>query len=89
MIRRYSGSVSPKGQITLPIEMRRELNIDPKDRVDFELHDGQIVVTPRRYTIRTAGGVTPRSDFRYIEGETEQMVKDDRAVELVDKLTRS
>ena len=89
MVRRYSSSVSPKGQITLPIEIRRELDIDPKDRVDIEMDNGAIRVIPRRFTVHTAGGVAPRSDFRYVEGETERMVKDDRAVELVEKLRRS
>lgn len=34
---RYIGSVSPKGQITLPVRIRQELGIEPQDRVEIEL----------------------------------------------------
>ena len=53
MIHRYSSSVSPKGQITLPIEMRRELGIKPKDRVLIEIVDGYIQVTPETSTLES------------------------------------
>ncbi len=32
-MKEFISSVSPKGQITLPIEIRRELGIKPKDKV--------------------------------------------------------
>lgn len=34
---RYYSSVSPKGQITLPMKVRRALGIKPKDRVAIEI----------------------------------------------------
>ncbi len=39
---RYYSSVSPKGQITLPAEVRRRLGIKVRDEVAIEV-DGQIV----------------------------------------------
>ncbi len=88
MIRRYSSSVSPKGQITLPIEIRRELNIGAKDRVDIEMQDGQIRIVPRRYTVRSASGAVSRPGFQYVEGETERIAKDERALEYIKKFGR-
>ncbi|MHB8574049.1 MAG: AbrB/MazE/SpoVT family DNA-binding domain-containing protein [Dehalococcoidia bacterium] len=41
-MRTFVSSVSPKGQITLPIEVRRLLGIHPKDRVIIRL-DGEVV----------------------------------------------
>src|SRR6266704_3505732 len=41
-------SVSPKGQITIPAEMRRELGIKPKDKVALSLENGQLTVVPAR-----------------------------------------
>jgi AbrB family looped-hinge helix DNA binding protein len=41
-MRTFVSSVSPKGQITLPIEVRRLLGIHPKDRVTIRL-DGAVV----------------------------------------------
>lgn len=41
-------SVSPKGQVTLPIEIRRQLGIKPKDKVAFRLEQGKVELTPAR-----------------------------------------
>ncbi len=38
----YSSSVSPKGQITIPVEVRTLLGVKPKDRVAF-IVDGEAV----------------------------------------------
>lgn len=43
MTRMYS-SVSPKGQVTIPAEIRKLLGLKPKDRVEFEVEDGVIKV---------------------------------------------
>lgn len=42
----YTSSVSPKGQITLPAEVRRLLQIKPKDRVAIEVDDDEIKIRP-------------------------------------------
>jgi AbrB family looped-hinge helix DNA binding protein len=39
-------SVSPKGQVTLPVEIRRMLGIKPKDKVAFRLEKGKVELTP-------------------------------------------
>ena len=39
-----TGSVSPKGQVTLPAHMRQRLGIRPKDRVVFRLEGEEIKV---------------------------------------------
>ena len=44
----YRSSVSPKGQITLPIDARRRLGIRPKDRVIIEIHDDSITIRPAK-----------------------------------------
>jgi AbrB family looped-hinge helix DNA binding protein len=40
--RTFYSSVSPKGQITLPAEIRKELGIEPKDQVTIALEDGTL-----------------------------------------------
>jgi AbrB family looped-hinge helix DNA binding protein len=39
-------SVSPKGQVTLPVEIRRALGLKPKDKVAFRLVKGKVEITP-------------------------------------------
>ena len=43
MTRMYS-SVSPKGQVTIPAEIREMLGLKPKDKVEFEVENGQVKV---------------------------------------------
>lgn len=39
-------SVSPKGQITIPVEIRRMLGVKPKDKVRFTVEDGRVELKP-------------------------------------------
>ena len=45
-MREFVSSVSPKGQITLPAEVRKQLGVKPKDKVAITLEDGRLAVTP-------------------------------------------
>ncbi len=39
-------SISTKGQVTLPVGLRRKLGLKPRDRVLVELRAGSIVISP-------------------------------------------
>ena len=39
-------SVSPKGQVTIPVEIRRLLGVKPKDRVAFRVVEGHVQIHP-------------------------------------------
>jgi len=41
-------SVSSKGQVTLPLEIRKRLGIKAGDKVDFPVKDGTVTVVPVR-----------------------------------------
>ncbi len=45
-IKEFTSSVSPKGQITIPIEVRRQLGVKPKDQVILRVEGETIRVTP-------------------------------------------
>jgi AbrB family looped-hinge helix DNA binding protein len=45
-MRQHVGTVGPKGQVTLPVEVRKELGIQPSDRVVIQV-EGQTVVVRR------------------------------------------
>jgi AbrB family looped-hinge helix DNA binding protein len=42
----YISSVSPKGQITIPIEIRKRLGVKPKDKVAFRMEGDEVTITP-------------------------------------------
>ena len=41
-------SLSPKGQVTIPIEIRRMLGIKPKDKIVFTVEAGKVGLKPVR-----------------------------------------
>lgn len=48
--------LSPKGQITLPKEMRDEIGIKAGDEVVFTVADGQIIMTPKSIDFNDLAG---------------------------------
>ncbi len=64
--------VNPKGQITLPREIRRKLNIRSGDQMAVILDGDQIVFKPFTKTLRDMRGsvrVSGEQDFEKIRGE--------------------
>jgi AbrB family looped-hinge helix DNA binding protein len=45
-----SSTLSSKGQITLPLEVRKRLGLKRGDRIEFVLEQGRTVVQPARTT---------------------------------------
>lgn len=43
-----SSTISSKGQITIPQEVRKRLGLEPGDRVEFVVEEGRTFVRPAR-----------------------------------------
>ncbi len=43
-----SSTISSKGQITVPVEIRKRLGVKPGDRVHFVIEDGKTVLRPTK-----------------------------------------
>ena len=72
-------TVTSKGQVTIPADVREHLGIKPKDRVQFEIsEDGSVTVVPARsHVLASFGAVKPRQqpeDFRALRKEFEEGV---------------
>ena len=69
-------TVTAKGQVTIPGKLRRALNIKPKDKVAFELVDGEIHLRPVGSRVMAGyWAVKPKrkpEDFRKVRGEVEE-----------------
>lgn len=74
----FESSMTQKGQITVPAEIRTRLGLKPRDRVRFELSDDTIIVTPVASKIlRHFGAVKPRhspEDWGAVREEVEEMM---------------
>ncbi len=83
--RRYYSSVSPKGQITLPAEVRRLLGIKPRDQVSISLEGGAVKVSPVRSRLlehfQRAGALAHPLEWRQVvetaaEDHAEEVAKE-------------
>ena len=43
-----SGIISSKGQVTIPVEVRRRLGVKAGDSIEFAFEDGRTVLRPAR-----------------------------------------
>lgn len=70
-----SMKLSSKNQVTVPLEVRRELRIGPHDRMSFVIDKGVITVRPAAFTLESVFGSAPPLgdggdiDFRRIAEE--------------------
>ncbi|MGE0543960.1 MAG: AbrB/MazE/SpoVT family DNA-binding domain-containing protein [Dehalococcoidia bacterium] len=68
----FESSVRPKGQVTLPRELRRRWGIKPKDRVTFCVDADTVIITRARSSVEESfGAVPPLSQTLTVEEMTE------------------
>jgi antitoxin PrlF len=87
-VKEHLSTVTRKGQVTIPVEIRRALHLREGDAVAW-VQDGQEVrLVPARFTIESAfGSVEPRHRPEDFE-ELERAAKADKASETTDQLVR-
>ncbi|TAK33884.1 MAG: hypothetical protein EPO21_11730 [Chloroflexota bacterium] len=60
-MRQIITTITQRGQVTIPAEVRRLLNLKPRGKVAFEIDDQQVRLQPVTFTLESAyGSVTPR-----------------------------
>lgn len=61
-------TLTTKGQVTIPVEVRRFLGVKPHDRVVFRISNGRVEIRPPTMSLEeTFGSVTPMNrpeDFK-------------------------
>lgn len=82
-------TVTQKGQITIPKEIRQRLGLKPRDRVRFHVVEGGVTLARAGASVveRTAGVVTPLNrpeDFRALREAFEEGV----AGEVIESMNR-
>lgn len=59
-----TATVTSKGQITIPAEVRKSLSVQPGDKIDIvEVEKGQYVLTAKTKSIRDLRGCVPKLDY--------------------------
>ncbi|WP_105383306.1 AbrB/MazE/SpoVT family DNA-binding domain-containing protein [Neorhizobium alkalisoli] len=54
---RWEVTLSPKGQVTIPKEMREALNLQPGDQLIYSVVDGDVVLTPKNVNFNDLAGL--------------------------------
>ena len=80
-MREFETTISEKGQVTIPQEIRRLLGLHPRDKVRFEV-EGEVVKITRASSklLQGYGAVIPRNkpeDFQELRDEFEKGVAKD------------
>ena len=78
MARQYSSRVSPKGQITLPADVRKELGIKPRDSVSIEVGRGVLRIKPKA-RLRDFHQISPALEPERSWQEIERVAHEDHA----------
>lgn len=56
---RFRSRITSKGQVTIPVELRRELELEPGDGVEFVRENGSIQVRKAESIIDRLAGAVP------------------------------
>ncbi|GEM_PF-385952 len=87
--RRYTTTITKRGQVTLPAEVRRLLKAKYKDKVTFVIDGGQVRLSQETLTLEnTYGSVKPSKRPEDFE-EISQAAKDDKAEKSSSKLRQA
>jgi len=81
----FETSVTEKGQVTIPQEIRRIMGLQPRDKVRFKVEGDEVKISrASSKLLQWFGSVTPRNkpeDFEKIREEFEKEVAEDVASE--------
>ena len=60
VMRERVSTLTRKGQVTIPVEVRRHLGLNPADKVAFVIAgDGKVELRPARHTLESVFGSVP------------------------------
>jgi AbrB family looped-hinge helix DNA binding protein len=64
-------TVTSKGQVTIPKEIRMSLKINPSDKVDFSVENGRVILKPIK-TLKNLRGSVPAKGKGDLNAERQQ-----------------
>lgn len=79
-------TITQRGQVTVPAEVRRLLGLKPRGKVAFAIDEGQVKLVPARFTLESAyRSIRPLG--RKLSGkEMVTIAKEERAQQLAKRL---
>lgn len=71
-------TLTRKGQVTIPVQIRQLLGLKPKAKVAFLQKKDGVYITIPNYTLTTIKGIAPRLKKRYTEKEIRDITIESR-----------
>ncbi|RMG68051.1 MAG: AbrB/MazE/SpoVT family DNA-binding domain-containing protein [Calditrichaeota bacterium] len=64
----YTSTISSKGQITIPAKIRKQLGLNPNDKVALIFRGNEIILKPIKGTIKDLrGSIAPRKTRKILK----------------------
>lgn len=75
-MKEFISSITGKGQVTIPVDVRRSLGVSPLDKVAFVLTEtGTVELRPVRYTVAALKSVIPALPGRETDDFEDQIAE--------------
>ena len=59
-MKEITATITQRGQVTIPAEVRRALGVKPREKVSFTIDNGEVRLTPASFSLESAfGSVRP------------------------------
>lgn len=84
----YTTTVTQRGQVTIPAEIRRLLGAKPRDKVTFTVQGSQVCLRPASLTLESAYGSVKPSQRPEVFKQVSRVARDDKAERTVRKLRK-
>lgn len=79
-------TMTKRGQVTVPAEVRRLLGLKPRDKVAFEIDNGEVRIAPASFTLESAyGSVRPATRTKELKAIS-RSARDEKAAREVRRL---
>jgi AbrB family looped-hinge helix DNA binding protein len=78
-------SVSPKGQVTIPAEIRQMLGVKPKDKVAFRVEKGEVKIVPAPSLLEASYRAIPALKRSVSLEEMERIAAEEAAQQAADE----
>ncbi|MHB8644957.1 MAG: AbrB/MazE/SpoVT family DNA-binding domain-containing protein [Thermomicrobiales bacterium] len=82
----HLGVITRKGQITVPADIRRALQLQEGDTVAFRIEDGEVRVRPAKATLADGYQSIPALTVPKTDAEIAAIVRDERATRYKEEL---
>lgn len=85
----HLGNITRKGQVTIPAEIRRALHLNEGDTVAWRLEGDEVRMLPMRFTLESALGSVPSSQYPEEYEDRERAAKVAKAQATMDELRQT